>query len=250
MTRSSLYVAALALASVLVQAAPASAANYSIYVYGRGGWTTGTEYFGGMTGVNPRDYRWDSNDYLSRGAPGLKSYLDTYCTGSNNCYIACHSAGCALTGYVLDHYGCGWNIVWVNAAASAAGGSELANIGSWATGRNIDSDLRTGTMRGLYNHDDTCGETLYQFAGSKGSLWAGTLPGQDDEAVAYHSSGGWRSTASMCNPGDWFCDGTLPMGSSSSMFTRHTVYFRDDNENYNHSGIIGPMKSDMTAYAR
>ena len=69
-------------------------------------------------------------------------------------------------------------------------------------------------MRSLYNHNTTQGKIFYMFAGSKGTAYSGVLPGQDDEAVAYHSTGGVSQAGSFCNPGDWFCDGTLNTGTA------------------------------------
>jgi len=104
---------------------------------------------------------------------------------------------------------------------------------------------------------------FYMFAGAKGTLYSGILPGQDDEAVAYHSSGGvsGSSGGSYCNPGDWFCDGTLSLGTAATSngrakWTNHTVSFRDDNESYNHytsgnwGGVVSKVRADMELYAK
>jgi len=97
------------------------------------------------------------------------------------------------------------------------------------------------------------------FAGAKGTLYAGALPGQGDEAVAYHSAGGMSSTGSFCNPGDWFCDGTLATGTagtgSVAKWANHSVALRDDGESLNHytagswAGIMGAVRQDMVSYA-
>ena len=145
-----------------------------------------------------------------------------------------HSAGNLQIGYALALYGgsarykknaipsasgvcgntdgttqVGWNIKWVDVASGAAGGSELADVGDWAVSDPIVGDLVTTTARALYNHNTTRSKWFYMFAGSKGTFYSGVLPGQDDEAVSYHSTGGVSGTngASYCNPGDWFCDG-------------------------------------------
>jgi hypothetical protein len=98
------------------------------------------------------------------------------------------------------------------------------------------------------------------FAAAKGTAYSGILPGQDDEAVAYHSTGGVSVKGSFCNPGDWFCDGTLNTGTSATsngkaLWSYHTVSFRDDNESYNHyqngnwENIVGVVRADMATYA-
>ena len=125
------------------------------------------------------------------------------------------------------------------------------------------SDLKTSTSRAMYDHNQTRGKIFYMFAGAKGTLYSGILPGQDDEAVAYHSTGGvsGSSGGSYCNPGDWFCDGTLNTGTSAcsngkAKWSYHTVSFRDDGESYNHyangnwAGIVGPTRSDVVTYAK
>ena len=38
----------------------------------------------------------------------------------------------------------------------------------------------------MYDHNQTRGKIFYMFAGAKGTLYSGILPGQDDEAIAYH----------------------------------------------------------------
>jgi hypothetical protein len=63
-----------------------------------------------------------------------------------------------------------------------------------------------------------------------------------------------NTTGSWCNPGDSFCDGTLPIGSGNSgQFSYHSVQLRDDSEAYTHyvaAGIPNPLFSDMSAYAK
>src|SRR4029453_988816 len=154
---------------------------------------------------------------------------DCFCTGDNWCYVATYSAGDLMLGYALDLYGgtqrykknpnrrsggvcgnsdgttqTGWNIKWVRVAAGAAGGSELANAGAWAVSEPLVSDLKTATARALYNHNATANVWFYMYAGAKGALYSAILPGQDDEVVAYHSSGAvsGSSGGSHCNPPD------------------------------------------------
>jgi hypothetical protein len=272
------------------------AANYSLWVNGRGGGgVVGNHadftYWGPATvdaGVNKKSINWDGYSRISEKNIKLREALDCYCTGPNWCYVAVHSAGALMIGYALDLYGgsvrykktpvprnsagqctnsdgttqIGWNIKWVNVAGGAAGGSELANSGDWALSEPLVSDLKTSTARALYNHHNTRGAMFHMYAGARGTLYSGALPGQDDEAVAYHSSGGVAGTygGSLCNPGDWSCNdltlGTAVNQGGRAKWTNHSVRLRDDGEVYKHytgrnwGGIVAPMRADMALYAR
>jgi hypothetical protein len=287
-----LFSAAIIAATALV-GAEASATNYSLWIHGRNGGSTQSgnyadfSYWGSSStaaGVNKKAVNWLGTQRISVENYRIRDALDCYCTGANWCYIAAHSAGNLQIGYALSMYGgstryvknavpnssgvcgntggtqVGWNIKWVDIASGAGGGSELANMGDWATSEPLTSDLTTSTARSMYNHNTTRSKWFYMFAGAAGTMYSGTLPGQDDEAVAYHSTGGVSSTGGFCNPGDWFCDGTLNTGTSATSngvakWSYHTVALRDDSEAYDHytdgawSGIVGPVRSDMVTYA-
>ena len=281
-------------AAALLSTSEASATNYTLWIHGRntsGSTTAGNyddfSYWGSSStaaGVNKKAVNWDGKSKISVTNDKIRNALDCYCTGSNFCYIAAHSAGNAHIGYALAMYGgstrgvrdatpaadgtcgatgatqVGWNIKWVDIASGAAGGSELANIGSWAVSDPLTDDLKTATMRALYDHNQTRGRYLYMFAGAKGTLYSGILPGQDDEALSYHSTGGVAVTGSFCNAGDWFCDGALTTGTSATSngkakWSYHYTDFVDASEAYNHysngawEGIVGPVRSDVVAYA-
>ena len=114
----------------------------------------------------------------------------------------------------------------------------------------------------MYDHNNTRSAMFYMFAGANGTLYSGILPGQDDEAIAYHSAGGvsGSSGGSYCNPSDWFCNdltlGTAANEGGRTKWTNHTVYFRDDAESYNHytggswAGIVSRVRADMVTYAQ
>lgn len=268
--------------------------NYSLWINGRtGGGQAGNyndfTYWGPSTvsaGINKKAVNWDGYNRISTQNHLVRNALDCFCTGNNWCYVAAHSAGNLMMGYTLSLYGgttrskktptpnasgqcsnsdgttqVGWNIKWVDVAGGAAGGSELADTGSWLLSEPLVSDLKTSTARAMYDHNNTRAKTFYMFAGANGTLYSGILPGQDDEAVAYHSSGGVSGTAgaNFCNPGNWFCN-DLTLGSAANeggrvKWTNHRVSLRDDGENYNHyangnwAGIIGPVRADMATYA-
>jgi hypothetical protein len=292
---TSLRAAALAVAviSTLLAAPEASATNYSLWIHGKnGGGTQRGNYadfsnWGPSTvsaGVNKKAVNWDGRQRISVENFRIRDALDCFCTGTNWCYVAVHSAGNLQIGYAMSLYGgstrsvrnavpnssgvcgttgatqVGWNIKWVDVASGAGGGSELANMGDWASSDPLTSDLVTSTARGMYNHNTTRAKWFYMFAGARGTAYSGTLPGQDDEAVAYHSTGGVSVKGGFCNPGDWFCDGTLNTGTAATsngkpLWSYHTVEFRDDGENHDHyqngnwENIVGVVRADMAAYA-
>ena len=273
----------------------ASATNYTLWINGRtGGGTVGDynswTYWGPGTtaaGVNKKSANWDGYNHISNQAPHIMDALDCFCTGNNWCYIGTHSAGDLMIGYVLANYGgsarlkknatansagqcgnsdgtsqTGWNIKWIRTAAGAGGGSELADVGSWAVSDPLTQDLKTTTARAMYNHNTTRGIWFYMYAGAKGDLASGILPGQDDGVEAYHSAGGVAGSSgrSLCNPGDWFCNdltmGTAQNQGGSSKWNFHSVVFRDDDENYDHDvngnweGIVSVMRLDMVTNAQ
>lgn len=292
-TRRRLGAAALLGGGLLALAAQAT--NYTLWINGRtGGGQVGNHadftYWGPATtaaGVNKKSVNWDGYNHISSTNGGIRDALDCYCTGNNWCYVAAHSAGNLQIGYALALYGSstrtkknaqpnaagqcgtldgstqvGWNIKWVDIAAGAAGGSELSDLGYWTTSEPLVQDLKTSTARAMYNHNSTAGKMFYLFAGSKGTLYSFVLPGQDDEAVAYHSAGGisGSSGGSYCNPGDWLCN-DLTLGSAAAeggraKWSNHSVKFRDDGETVNHytngnwGGVVGKVRADMEANAK
>jgi hypothetical protein len=238
-------------------------------------------------GIKPVAVNWAGAERISTTNGTIRDALDCFCTGDRFCYIAVHSAGNAQIGYALALYGAsprditdgapdasgrcggtgqtqtGWNIKWVDVSGGAAGGTELADLGHWAVSDPLTSDLRTATVRSMYDHGATQGAVLYMFAGARGTLYSGALPGQDDEVIAYHSSGGLASTGSFCNPGNWFCDDTLQLDAEGSSkkgadvpkWSHHMVLFRDDGEQHDHytagkwGGIVAPQAADIAEYA-
>lgn len=286
--------AALVLTLFLTSAPAAFAANYTLWIHGRGasGQIGNHEDFSAwgpasvQAGVNKKAVNWDGYSRVGEQNIHIRNALDCYCTGENWCYIAAYSAGDLQMGYALSLYGgsqrhkknatpnasgvcgntdgttqTGWNIKWVDVASGAAGGSELADKGSWAMSEPLVSDLVTTTARAMYDHNVTRGRWFYMFAGAKGTFYSGMLPGQDDEVVAYHSTGAvsGSSGGSYCNPGDWWCNdltlGTQACQNGRAKWTGHTVQFRDDDEAYDHyangswAGIVGKVREDVVIYA-
>jgi hypothetical protein len=289
------WLAAGTLVATALLAVVAQATNYSLWINGRtGGGQVGNyadfTYWGPATtaaGVNKKSVNWDGVSSIASTNGKIRDALDCYCTGTNWCYVAAHSAGNLQIGYALALYGTsarsiktaapnaagqcsnsgagtqtGWNIKWVDIAGGAAGGSELADAGDWAISEPLVSDLKTSTARAMYNHNSTTGKTFFMHAGAKGTLYSFVLPGQDDEAIAYHSSGGvsGSSGASYCNPSDWLCNdltlGTAANQGGRAKWSYHNVAFRDDSESVNHytggnwGGIVSKVRADMAANAQ
>lgn len=274
---------------LLLASTVAGATNYTLWINGRSGGGAPGNYSdfrywgpaGTPAGINKQAVNWDGRSSIASQSGRVRDALDCFCTGQNWCYIAAYSAGDLLLGYTLANYGgsaravtnasanangvcsasggvqTGWNLKWVRVAAGAAGGSELATAGAWTTSEPLVQDLKTSTARAMYNHNDTRNVWFYRYAGARGTAYSFLLPGQDDEVVAYHSSGGVAGNAgrSLCNPGDWLCDdlrlGTAPNQGGSVKWSWHSVVFRDDGERFNHygdgnwAGIIGVMRAAM-----
>jgi hypothetical protein len=278
----------IGLLSLTAVSSIASAANYTLWVNGRGGGGVvgnygSFSYWGPATtaaGVNKKAVNWDGKNSIATQNSKVRDALDCFCTGNNWCYVATHSAGDLIFGYTLANYGgsarmkknavaasngvcgnsdgssqTGWNIKWVRVASGAAGGSELSDIGSWAVSEPLVKDLKTATARAMYDHNATRNVMFYMYAGAKGTAYSGILPGQDDEAVAYHTTGGvsGSSGGGYCNPSDWFCNdltlGTAANEGGRAKWTNHSVAFRDDSEAYNHyasgnwAGIVGVVRN-------
>ncbi|ADO69990.1 hypothetical protein [Stigmatella aurantiaca] len=287
---------AVILAVTVLVVPEASATNYTLWIHGRNSGKTQAGNYndfsywgpsGTAAGVNKKAVNWNGTQKVGSENGRIRDALDCFCTGNNWCYIAAHSAGNLQIGYALSLHGgsarykknaspnasgvcgntdgttqTGWNIKWVDVASGAGGGSELADVGEWAVSEPLVSDLVTTTSRSMYDHNNTRSKWFYMFAGAKGTFYAAILPGQDDEAVSYHSTGGvsGSSGGSYCNPGDLFCSGTLNTGTNAcsdgrAKWSYHSVSLRDDGEAYNHhangnwAGIIGPVRADVVKYA-
>src|SRR5262249_19141960 len=161
----------------------ASATNYTLWIHGRN--TSGStqagnyndfSYWGSSStagGVNKKNVNRDRRSKISAANDKNPKELDYSITRPhifyNTPHTAPHRAGDGQIGYALAMYGgrtrnvknaspaadgtcgntgttqTGWNIKWVDIASGAGGGSELANIGSWAVSDPLTDDLKTGT---------------------------------------------------------------------------------------------------------
>jgi hypothetical protein len=254
------------------------AKKYTLYINGRSensgavGDYYDWSYWGGPIsdgGLNKRAVNWNGKDNVASTNAEIRKALDCFCTGNNWCNIVAHSAGNLQLGYALANFGAsdrlkmsgeinhatkqciqkpfenrvwayqkGWNIRMSAIPGGAAGGSALANIGSiWLGG--INDDLVTSTARKLYDHNLTRGTQFNMFAGAKGKVQSGLIPGQDDGAVGYDSAGGVSGSTgvTLCNPGNIFCSALTLMNDPAigrAKWNQHYVRFRDDSEQFDH----------------
>lgn len=164
----------------------ADAAQYVVYIHGKSmttwpsaawmktssAWTHKSLSFNGSSRLT---------DSTATGA--IKTALDAYCK-TTDCVLACYSAGCARMLYTLNLYKTTtYRILWTSALASAAGGSELANLStnkgvkllaklflanpppSGAIDQDLTpSNLRSGTLAPIQL---AARSTIYHIAGSK-----------------------------------------------------------------------------------
>jgi len=182
---------------------------------------SGTKYFVGYDGTSdPRVYG------TCRAQTNLSTVMAERCKGTDTCKIVCHSAGCYATEYWLSNLGGtasskGYKISGVTALAAASGGSELASALNGATfgyaGNAMDKALIVSTARSSFNHNNTGGITISHVPGYKGMIGASAiLPGEDDYAVAYHSSCGYSTTGglSKCQSSITQSEGVWPFNSN------------------------------------
>ncbi|MCB1141626.1 MAG: hypothetical protein KDK54_05270 [Leptospiraceae bacterium] len=192
---------------------------------------SGTKYFVGYDGTtDPRTYG------SCRAQTNLSTVLTQRCKGADTCKIVCHSAGCYATEYWLSNLGktvsgAGFKISGVTALAAASGGSELASalngISFGYVGNAMDKALIVSTARSSFNHNNTAGLTVSHVPGYKGMAGASAiLPGEDDYAVAYHSSCGYSQAVgvSKCQSSLTQYEGIWPFGSNKTyvQYTGHS----------------------------
>ncbi len=224
--KRSIVVAALALATWLMPT-EAEAGKYILYYHGRsmGGWP-GVGLLKAPAGWSHIAFTYDGSERVNNSTVRsiAKNGLKTYCRGSSNeCVVVCYSAGCIRVLKALDELvaaGTPANkILWIEATASAAGGSEVANyttkwwkklivklFGQYA---KIDEDLRPTTMRGTFGYiQNRAPVSMYHSAGKRNmcqKFLGGLIKlcgnsrmpgGYGDGAVPAHSACGYAAAGS------------------------------------------------------
>jgi hypothetical protein len=211
----------ITLAVLLFAAHGVEAVTYRLFVHGRSdkshcqslatvndGRSDHNNYWGGaVTGLS--DVRYVGFDGTKSGGAyswsscgaqkQLHDAIRVFCTGSNTCEIYTHSTGgLVAAAYFGQNNPSGVNISRIQLLASAAGGSELADISTtylaWlgikTLGGQLDQSVSTRGARLGFNHNNSNGRTLYTTSG-EGSVFlkltSGFLPGKDDGVLANHS---------------------------------------------------------------
>jgi hypothetical protein len=199
----------LAIAASLALPMTASAGVFNIHVGGICSTDFGPTLgqWAGQTSINaPIDQR----DSMATATTQMANTLNTYCTGSNLCYVYVYSNGGAVMSRTLALFSTSWNIAYVASAASNEGGSEIGGtgfIGEVFGGCNLAGHIGTSDHRNGWNHNDTHGVVTGMIAGDG---WlapfaqSAILPGHDDGAVSEASAGGYAvagSRSSICEAG-------------------------------------------------
>lgn len=204
----------------------------------------------------------------------IKNAVNALCNSLNGqeCWIICHSAGCAAFENYLAKSNYATNpllFAHVIAADSAAGGSELADNGvlrfiGGLTGQSaaIDDSLKTSYARGAYNHNNMQGVVVRGVGGATDSypfhflIACSFFPSQggsglnpdctncstlfttlsecSDGTVALHSTCGHNRKASFQD-----CNSTLPPhGDTAGTFNFHGWWVTDHECNPDFSGFV------------
>lgn len=206
--------------------------NKIVYLHGRSmnGWPYQARLVASSS-WNHVSLSYNGSDRLTASTPRtvVRDALRNNCSGNNQCVIVCYSAGCARMLLAFDDLiaaGTPANrVVWITAAGSAAGGSEVADKATrwWVKllakifggSAAIDNDLKVSVMRSTFGYiQNRAPAPMYHLAGSKNMCrkvalffkMCGNkyLPNRvGDGAVPPHSACGYASTGyhGNCNDG-------------------------------------------------
>lgn len=183
-------------------------------------------HWAGETSINaPIDQR----DSMATATAQMAATLDTYCTGSNLCYVYVYSNGGAVMSRTLALNSQSWNIGYVAASASAEGGSELGGtgfIGEVFGGCTLAGHIGTSDHRNGWNHNDTHGIITGMIAGNgwlAPFVQSAILPGHDDGAVSEASAGGYTQTS-----------GRSSICEAAPKYANHQAWFSCEYGSLNH----------------
>jgi hypothetical protein len=262
----------LAVGFMLGWVSPASAADYIIYVHGRG-WGSWNGEVAAVSGWTNVTLSYDGNSRLDGPATNttVRNAISTYCTGSHRCVIECYSAGCLRTlKAVADLRNAGNTLpglMWGLALSSAAGGSALAETSTqggtsmvaklFGQQEKIDFDITRSAARNTFGYvQGNFGKQLYHTMGKidickkiiffKACGNPNIGEGVGDGAVGMASGGGYSSTGV-------FSSG-CPGGSASSTTGKYAWRQWEakspcDGEPYDHFGMPALGRTILNSYS-
>lgn len=219
------------LLSASLATATADAKNYVAYVHGRASssWDGNAVY--AIPGFTPAFVNYNATTAtMAEANVEVRTQLAQYCSGENACIVVAYSNGAHQVGYTQAfHPEALENALYVEAGASAAGGSELLNGFTSLTGQilgvtypgGIDATLSVSGARNAYNHNLSAGVVTYHLGGNtdwRNGIWYATaafLPGNDDGVVTYASAFGCRSSGSQPVSCTRFAGHQLETGATS-----------------------------------
>jgi hypothetical protein len=206
-------VGAAVVGCLMLVAASAQADNFVVYVHGRSqtSWDANAVY--PVEGFTAAFVEYNATTAtLAQANVAVRAQLASYCSGSNVCIVVAYSNGGLQVGYTQAYYPEALaNALYVEAGASAAGGSELLNGFTSAVGgvlgatypNGVDATLSVSGARNAYNHNLTAGVVTYHLGGNtdwRNAIWYATaalLPGNDDGVVSFASAFGCSASGSQ-----------------------------------------------------
>jgi hypothetical protein len=179
--KTRIVAAAVGLFTMFAAAKEARAANYIIYLQGRGWQNWDSMQSANVSGWTNDYIAFDGNAPLNDSSTisAINSRITSHCQSGNTCVIQCYSAGCLRMQKAVSDLRAAGNSLsglnWADATASAAGGTHLAELATGAgTGliakilgqqEKIDFDLTPAKARAFYTSD--FGKTIYHVAGNQ-----------------------------------------------------------------------------------
>lgn len=261
---------AAAVAASVAFVPDAEAGNYILYFHGRSqnGWAGG-ELVNPPPGWTNVTFSYDGNQRINSDATNVavRNGIATYCTNGNVCIINAYSAGVYRTLKAMHDLGNHAGIpglAYVNAGASAAGGSPLAEVATrgitgfiakiFGQQTPLDFDLTPGAARNTYGYIqdaayDAGGSYLFHTAGSKDlcvkllfvKLCSGRtlIGGANDGVVGFASSAGYMNAGTYTDA----CNG----GAKYPGRAYETANAGCGGENRDHFGMSGRASSVLAA---
>jgi hypothetical protein len=256
-----------AMAILALTLSSAQAATYRLFVHGRSGdnhcqsitstasaTTDYRNYWGGaVTGLsNVRYIGFDGTKnggaYSWETCGAQKQFNDAlriFCKNGNSCEIYTHSTGgLVVAAYFGLNNPSGLSITRLQLMASAAGGSELADLSTsylaWlgfdTLGGELDRSVSTGGARNGFNHYSSGGRTFYTTSGEGTDYVYATspfLPGKDDGVLANHSLcnvNAVKSVGVSCTRGtaalkETYACGFLWLSKCTNTYNRWSPYY-------------------------